>query len=71
MPDRRNRFSVVGSSSSSFLLLAALILPSTTPNEMARQFFVGGNFKMNPISREQKKALVKTLNDATVDQAVG
>ena len=38
---------------------------------MARQFFVGGNFKMNPISREQKKALVKTLNGADVDQNVG
>ena len=37
---------------------------------MARQFFVGGNFKMNPISREQKKALVKTLNGADVDQNV-
>ncbi|KAI0746691.1 triose phosphate isomerase [Daedaleopsis nitida] len=37
---------------------------------MARQFFVGGNFKMNPISREQKKTLVKVLNDADVDQNV-
>ncbi|KAI0316610.1 triose phosphate isomerase [Amylostereum chailletii] len=34
---------------------------------MARQFFVGGNFKMNPVSREQKRALIKTLNDATLD----
>jgi len=34
---------------------------------MARQFFVGGNFKMNPASREQKRALVKALNDATLD----
>ncbi|KAF8266259.1 Triosephosphate isomerase [Lactarius quietus] len=34
---------------------------------MSRQFFVGGNFKMNPVSREQKRALVKTLNDATLD----
>ncbi|KAI0701688.1 triose phosphate isomerase [Earliella scabrosa] len=37
---------------------------------MARQFFVGGNFKMNPISREQKRTLVKVLNDANVDQNV-
>ncbi|KAH8996650.1 triose phosphate isomerase [Lactarius akahatsu] len=34
---------------------------------MTRQFFVGGNFKMNPVSREAKRALVKTLNDATLD----
>lgn len=38
---------------------------------MARKFFVGGNFKMNPISREEKRTLVKTLNDADVDQSVG
>lgn len=43
----------------------------TITSKMARQFFVGGNFKMNPISREQKKALVKTLNGADVDQNVG
>jgi len=34
---------------------------------MARQFFVGGNFKMNPATRDQKKALIKTLNDAEID----
>ncbi|KAH9050210.1 triose phosphate isomerase [Lactarius hengduanensis] len=34
---------------------------------MTRQFFVGGNFKMNPVSREAKRALIKTLNDATLD----
>ncbi|KAH9072950.1 triose phosphate isomerase [Lactarius deliciosus] len=33
---------------------------------MTRQFFVGGNFKMNPVSREAKRALIKTLNDATL-----
>ena len=38
---------------------------------MARQFFVGGNFKLNPITREQKKSLIKVLNDANVDQNVG
>ncbi|KAI0765040.1 triose phosphate isomerase [Fomes fomentarius] len=38
---------------------------------MPRQFFVGGNFKLNPISRDQKKALVKVLNEADVDQNVG
>lgn len=37
---------------------------------MARKFFVGGNFKLNPSTREQKKALVNTLNSASVDQAV-
>ncbi|KAL0958955.1 hypothetical protein HGRIS_014267 [Hohenbuehelia grisea] len=34
---------------------------------MARTFFVGGNFKMNPGSREQKQALVKLLNEAQLD----
>lgn len=34
---------------------------------MTRQFFVGGNFKMNPTSREAKKALIKVLNEATLD----
>ncbi|EGN94582.1 hypothetical protein SERLA73DRAFT_188556 [Serpula lacrymans var. lacrymans S7.3] len=34
---------------------------------MPRQFFVGGNFKMNPGSREQKQALVKVLNEANID----
>ena len=38
---------------------------------MPRQFFVGGNFKLNPASREQKKALIKVLNQADVDQNVG
>ncbi|TCD67437.1 triosephosphate isomerase [Steccherinum ochraceum] len=37
---------------------------------MPRQFFVGGNFKMNPATREAKIALAKTLNDATIDQSV-
>jgi triosephosphate isomerase len=38
---------------------------------MTRQFFVGGNFKMNPVSREAKRALIKTLNDATLDPQTG
>ncbi|KAI0635080.1 triose phosphate isomerase [Trametes polyzona] len=37
---------------------------------MARKFFVGGNFKMNPTTQEQKKALVKTLNEADIDPNV-
>ncbi|KAI0330658.1 triose phosphate isomerase [Cubamyces sp. BRFM 1775] len=37
---------------------------------MARKFFVGGNFKMNPTSREQKKTLVKVLNEADLDPNV-
>ncbi|KAI0030549.1 triose phosphate isomerase [Vararia minispora EC-137] len=37
---------------------------------MARKFFVGGNFKMNPATREQKRALVKILNDANLDPNV-
>ncbi|EIN05592.1 triose phosphate isomerase [Punctularia strigosozonata HHB-11173 SS5] len=37
---------------------------------MARKFFVGGNFKLNPVSREQKKAIVKVLNEAELDDAV-
>jgi triosephosphate isomerase len=38
---------------------------------MPRQFFVGGNFKMNPTSREQKENIVKILNDADVDPNTG
>ncbi|KAH9950706.1 Triosephosphate isomerase [Amylocystis lapponica] len=37
---------------------------------MPRQFFVGGNFKMNPATQEQKRALVKILNGATIDSSV-
>jgi triosephosphate isomerase len=38
---------------------------------MTRQFFVGGNFKMNPATREAKRALVKVLNEATLDPNTG
>ena len=38
---------------------------------MTRQFFVGGNFKMNPASREAKRGLIKTLNEATLDPNTG
>ena len=38
---------------------------------MSRQFFVGGNFKMNPASREAKRTLIKTINDATLDPNTG
>jgi len=34
---------------------------------MSRQFFVGGNLKMNPNTREQKAALVEILNNAQLD----
>ncbi|KAG6370000.1 Triosephosphate isomerase [Boletus reticuloceps] len=34
---------------------------------MARQFFVGGNFKMNPGSVEQKKNIIDILNQADLD----
>ncbi|KAI0795015.1 triose phosphate isomerase [Abortiporus biennis] len=37
---------------------------------MPRQFFVGGNFKMNPASREQKRSLAAILNEATIDSSV-
>ena len=37
---------------------------------MGRQFFVGGNFKMNG-SVEGIKGIVKHLNDAKVDEKVG
>ncbi|KIY44319.1 triose phosphate isomerase [Fistulina hepatica ATCC 64428] len=36
---------------------------------MARQFFVGGNFKMNPASLKQKEAIVSVLNKADLDPA--
>jgi triosephosphate isomerase len=38
---------------------------------MSRQFFVGGNFKMNPCSIDQKKALIAVLNNAEIDPATG
>jgi triosephosphate isomerase len=38
---------------------------------MSRQFFVGGNFKMNPATREAKRALVKILNEATLNPQTG
>ncbi|KIJ96911.1 hypothetical protein K443DRAFT_681924 [Laccaria amethystina LaAM-08-1] len=34
---------------------------------MTRQFFVGGNFKLNPITRESKKSLISGLNKAELD----
>ncbi|KAI0683270.1 Triosephosphate isomerase [Cytidiella melzeri] len=37
---------------------------------MPRQFFVGGNFKLNPATREAKQALIKTLNSADLDPNV-
>ncbi|KAF7324658.1 Triosephosphate isomerase [Mycena kentingensis (nom. inval.)] len=38
---------------------------------MSRQFFVGGNFKMNPATVADKKALVDLLNKADIDPSVG
>ncbi|KAJ7489177.1 Triosephosphate isomerase [Mycena latifolia] len=37
---------------------------------MPRQFFVGGNFKMNPNSVAEKKALTALLNQAELDSSV-
>jgi triosephosphate isomerase len=37
---------------------------------MARKFFVGGNFKMNPASVAAKKEIVKVLNEADLDSSV-
>ncbi|KAG2159378.1 Triosephosphate isomerase [Suillus bovinus] len=34
---------------------------------MPRQFFVGGNFKMNPSSRDQTKSIINILNSADLD----
>jgi len=36
---------------------------------MTRQFFVGGNFKLNPVTQEQKASLVGGLNNAELDPA--
>jgi hypothetical protein len=38
---------------------------------MSRQFFVGGNFKMNPNTREQKAAIIQILNNAQLDPSTG
>ncbi|KAK7052104.1 Triosephosphate isomerase [Favolaschia claudopus] len=37
---------------------------------MSRQFFVGGNFKMNPNSVSEKRALTELLNQAHLDPSV-
>jgi triosephosphate isomerase len=34
---------------------------------MVRQYFVGGNFKMNPATKQEKVALVNFLNEANLD----
>jgi len=34
---------------------------------MARQFFVGGNFKLNPVTTEAKSSLIGELNKAEID----
>lgn len=38
---------------------------------MTRQFFVGGNYKMNPINRVTESTLVGGLNSATLDPKTG
>jgi len=38
---------------------------------MPRQFFVGGNFKMNPVSKAAESALIGGLNSATLDPNTG
>jgi triosephosphate isomerase len=38
---------------------------------MSRRFFVGGNFKMNPATRDEKKNIVEVLNEADVDPNTG
>ena len=38
---------------------------------MSRQFFVGGNFKLNPTTLDAQNKIVQTLNDATLDPNVG
>ncbi len=51
---------------------AELVVPvALPPTTMSRQFFVGGNFKMNPASKQAKVALVETLNKADLDPNTG
>ena len=38
---------------------------------MTRQFFVGGNFKLNPTTLESKKSLISGLNKAELDPSTG
>jgi hypothetical protein len=61
------------SSCSSFTLIPPLSHSSRIPrpDTMARKFFVGGNFKMNPASIAKKKEILAVLNEATLDPAVG
>lgn len=39
--------------------------------EMARQFFVGGNFKLNPATLSAKDSLIEALNKAELDPSTG
>jgi triosephosphate isomerase (TIM) len=38
---------------------------------MARQFFVGGNFKLNPTTINAKSSLIEVLNNADIDIETG
>ena len=38
---------------------------------MARQFFVGGNFKLNPLNLSATSSLIEGLNKADLDPATG
>ena len=38
---------------------------------MSRQFFVGGNFKLNPASLQASSALIEGLNKADLDPSTG
>lgn len=37
----------------------------------SRQFFVGGNFKMNPLNRKTKEEIIANLNKAALEPSVG
>ena len=41
------------------------------PEIMTRQFFVGGNFKLNPTTLQAGNALVSGLNSASLDPSTG
>ena len=47
------------------------VRPGAPKNVSGRQFFVGGNFKMNPVSRAEKHKLVEALSKAEIDTNTG
>jgi hypothetical protein len=51
--------------------LRKVFLPNRQHHPMSRKFFVGGNFKLNPITQDAKSSLIGGLNKADLDPETG